>query len=74
MKQSTDSMKPMLHAEHLEQLIDSYGLPRLLAELAIIADAKADHVQHNWQDHALASQWAKIGQKLAKLGHETPRL
>lgn len=71
---TTLDTKPMLHTDHLEQLIDCYGLPRLLAELAEIAYAKAEHVQTNWQDTALASQWTSIGGKLAKLGHNIPRL
>lgn len=64
----------MLHAEHLEQLIDCYGLPRLLAELSTIAYAKAEHLQTNWQDNILSKAWVRAGDRLAKLGHELPRL
>lgn len=64
----------MLHAEHLEQLIDSYGLPRILETLADIAYAKAEHVQSNWQDKNLAKGWTNIGNQLAKLGNHIPRL
>ena len=70
----TNNTKPMLHAEHLEQLIDAYGLPRLLAEMAGIAYGKAEHCQVNWQDTPLSKQWAEIGKELAKLGHTIPRL
>jgi len=66
--------KPFLHSEHLEQLIDAYGLPRLLAEMADIAYGKAEHVQSNWQDERLAKAWTKVGMELAALGHNTPRL
>lgn len=71
---NANEIKPMLHSEHLEQLMDSYGLPRLLHELAQIAYAKADHVQTNWQDKQLAQAWTRIGDRLGKFAHETPRL
>lgn len=67
-------MKTLLSTDHLEQLIDNYGLPRLLSELAEIAFSKADHVQSNWQDKSLALQWTRCGNKLTRLGHELPRL
>lgn len=66
--------KPILHTEHLEQLIDAYGLPRILAELGAIAYAKAEHIQTNWQDRTLSRQWSRLGDKLTQLGHEMPRL
>lgn len=65
--QSAETIKPMLHAEHLEQLIDAYGLPRLPATFAEIAHAKAEHVQTNWQDKQLAGQWTIAAQKLERL-------
>lgn len=67
----TTETKPMLHAEHLEQLIDSYGLPRLLGTLSDIAYLKAEHIQNNWQDNTLSKQWVRIGDKLAKLSTDT---
>lgn len=70
----SNETKPMLHTEHLEQLIDCYGMPRMLSELAAIAYAKAEHVESNWQDANLAEAWTAIGNKLAKLGHSIPRL
>lgn len=72
--QTQENTKPMLHAEQLEQLMDNYGLPRLLAEMADIAYGKAEHVQSNWQDKTLAAQWTRCGAKLASLGHNLPRL
>lgn len=60
--------------EHLEGLIDRYGLPEILKELARIAYAKADHVEVNWQDARLAKRWTAIGHRLGTVGQTTTRL
>lgn len=57
-------MKPMLHAEHIEQLIDAYGVARLLETIADICGQKAEHIESNWQDALLSKQWEKAGFKI----------
>lgn len=67
-------MKPMLHKDQLESLIDSYGLPVLLETLGQIAGEKAGHVAENWQDRALARAWDHCATKLYTLSAKLPRL
>ena len=43
----------------LEAMVDSYGLEGVLFALSDICSEKADHVQTNWQDNALAKQWKR---------------
>ena len=60
--------------EQPELLIDSHGMPYLLAAFAEIAHSKSEHVQTNWQDKQLAAAWTRISRNLSKLGCKTPRL
>lgn len=43
----------------LELIVDSAGLASVLAMLAEMCHAKADHVQHTWQDEGLARAWSQ---------------
>lgn len=38
----------------LEGLIDKHGLANVINGLACICSGKADHIESNWQDQALA--------------------
>ncbi len=38
----------------LEDLLDTYGLAHVLSALSDVCAAKAEHVQVNWQDSAMA--------------------
>ena len=51
----------------LETLIDQHGLGTLLAALSNVCFAKAEHVQTNWQDKALAKAWSTSGKRLDKV-------
>lgn len=45
----------------VEQAIDEFGLQRVLDSLARVCGEKAEHVNTNWQDPALAGWWARRG-------------
>lgn len=51
----------------LEKLVDRYGLKDVLSVLAGVCAEKADHIQVNWQDAALAKQWTSASRKLDTL-------
>lgn len=51
----------------LETIIDSRGLPLLLAAIATICHNKADHVQTNWQDAGLARVWEGRADKIGAI-------
>lgn len=55
-------MNTALHAyrndmEHLERMIDSYGLEGVLYAIGDICADKADHIRSNWQDEGMAKFW-----------------
>ena len=41
----------------LESYVDHVGLANVLWALESICDAKAQHIEENWQDKALARAW-----------------
>jgi len=41
----------------LEALVDRVGMRNVLFALEHIAWAKAEHVEHTWQDHDIAKVW-----------------
>jgi hypothetical protein len=43
----------------LEELIDKSNLVDVVEQLAQICRLKADHIESNWQDSALAKRWIK---------------
>ena len=47
-----------LERDHLEALIDRCGLSSVLMALSEICGEKAEHIRSNWQDEALARDWA----------------
>ena len=48
----------------LEALVDTHGLHAVVAELAGICGAKAEHVRSNWQDAVLAQVWERYARAL----------
>ena len=48
-----------IEIDGLEAMIDVAGLPAVLDALGTICREKAEHVQSNWQDTALARQWTR---------------
>jgi hypothetical protein len=48
----------------LEAMVDKVGLRNVVHALAHIANAKADHLRSNWQDHAAARAWENDAYKL----------
>jgi hypothetical protein len=43
----------------LEGMVDRVGISNVLYALAHICNAKAEHLEHNWQDRISAKVWAK---------------
>lgn len=58
----------------LESLVDQYGTARLLAELATVSFAKAEHIREAWQDNSLAERWEAQANRLAEFGHKLPAI
>ncbi len=55
----------------LETLLDSTSLQALLTALRDICDAKADHIQENWQDTGLANAWNKAAVQVGNCAGRT---
>lgn len=49
-----------IELETVESLIDKHGADRILEALREVCYAKAEHVETNWQDKALASRWIAL--------------
>lgn len=52
--------------EELEQSIDSNSLQFWLYELAAICEEKAEHIESEWQDAALARLWNRAANAITK--------
>lgn len=50
----------------LERMIDKRGLEYVVELLAGTCFAKADHIESNWQDDALAAEWTRAGNAFSK--------
>lgn len=53
--------------EQVEKLIDTLGLHNLLGTISVVCAEKAEHIETNWQDHALAKKWNAASTKIGKL-------
>ena len=62
---------PATRMEKLEAMIDSDGLCQVLSDLAVVCNAKAEHIQHTWQDAPLAKVWEGQAVKIDKLAAKT---
>ena len=51
-------------AGNLEQLIDKYGLARVLETLETICSAKAHHRRKNWQYGIDVREWERTGKDI----------
>lgn len=63
---STNVREHNTNLDALEAMVDKIGLANLVEALAEICSAKADHVQSNWQDDALAAVWDRDAAVLLK--------
>jgi hypothetical protein len=64
----------------LETMVDQAGMANVLYALAHICQAKAEHIETNWQDLATAYLWRVGGNKLDRFAarsnvafHNRPR-
>lgn len=48
----------------LEALVDRAGLGNVVECLAIICEAKAEHIRENWQDARSASVWERCARAI----------
>lgn len=55
------------NADKLEAIIDAIGLRSALFLLAEICDAKAEHLETNWQDADLARAYTKAAIQVERL-------
>lgn len=51
----------------LENLIDRRGIGNVLGQITDICHAKAEHVDHAWQDRPLAMAWERLAHAIDKL-------
>ena len=54
----------------LESIIDANGVAKTLRQIADICGLKADHIQSNWQDRLLASQWEGAAKEIERFSHK----
>jgi hypothetical protein len=50
--------------DQLEMLLDKSSVAAILEVLSNICAEKADHIQTNWQDGGLATEWREMSDKL----------
>ena len=50
--------------ETIETLVDKHGAQVVLQALAQVCAEKADHVNTNWQDRALAKDWEHASDRM----------
>ena len=60
------TITPKNVAEVLEAAVDKIPMRIVLNRLAEICYAKAEHIESNWQDHRLATDWTKLGERIEK--------
>jgi hypothetical protein len=48
----------------LENMVDRVGLANVLYALGHICNAKANHIEENWQDQITAKAWLRDARKL----------
>jgi hypothetical protein len=48
----------------LEELIDRHGITTVLEAIEAVCDAKADHVESEWQDPGYSKLWRKVACKV----------
>lgn len=53
--------------ETLEKLTDLSSLADVVDALSVIANAKGEHIEANWQDQPLARVWFKAAGRLGRL-------
>jgi len=56
----------------LEQMVDHSSFAQILEMLAEIASMKADHIEANWQDEALADEFNYKAAYLLQAAHKMP--
>ena len=54
----------------LEALVDRWGLSGVLALLADVCNAKAEHVRENWQDESTAKSWEQDADTIMETSEE----
>jgi hypothetical protein len=62
--------KPTLTPQHrdiIEAMIDRTHVATLLETISQVCYAKAEHIQHDWQDAELADLWREVGYRILKL-------
>jgi hypothetical protein len=57
----------------LEAIIDIHTLNDVVAMLSELCAEKAEHIEENWQDEALAKQWRRFSVALGQVFTKLPR-
>jgi hypothetical protein len=60
------SVKAGSLSDQLEKLVDSQGIVNVLGSLARMCYDKAEHIEANWQDKALAGAWNRTASAITK--------
>jgi hypothetical protein len=60
-----------LELDQLEALVDRYTLAVVINSLAMVCDAKEQHLRENWQDVESARDWSRIAGRLCTLARVT---
>jgi Mn-dependent DtxR family transcriptional regulator len=55
----------------IEQAIDRMGLHNFLGVISDICLEKAEHVESNWQDRALARAWVRASFRMTRCADNT---
>ena len=60
--------------EQVEKLIDKYGVRDTLLMITDVMDAKAEHIDVNWQDLSLAKEWTKAARIISRAVKDLPKI
>jgi|TARA_R110000824_G_scaffold11785_6_gene51750 hypothetical protein len=52
------------HQQQIELLVDRHSVTEVIAALVEVCQAKADHINTNWQDTLSAAHWNHLAGKL----------
>jgi len=65
---------PKADVEALEKLVDKHKLSEVVYGLQSVCLAKAEHLEHAWQDYHAAAVWNEMANVLEKLGTRCAKL
>ncbi len=70
MNQTILPTKAFVAQDHLEAMVDTFGMSQVLEMLAEVASLKSAHVLESYQDERLARKWLNASQVLSNISNK----